>query len=134
MTTKFLKSYILLAFIFIILSCRTSKNHSDCSEQYSGTPPDFLDELPVGVPAFPDTIHYKLPDDYILRLFLQGDEHYHLAKTIDHFLILMNPEGFYEYAIYDDQGLPKSSGIIARNPEDRTDEDWRILNAIKRNH
>lgn len=136
MTRKLIKGLFFLAFISLIFSCRTTKTHSYNSEQDNSAPPvpEIYDELPIGVPAFPDTIHYELPDGYILKLFLEGDEHYHLAKTVDGFVILMNPEGFYEYAIYDDQGLPQPSGIIARNAEDRTEDEWRILNSIKKNH
>lgn len=136
MTSKLLKVLFVFLFLPLVFSCRTSKTQTDDTEKDNGAPPvpEIYDELPIGVPAFPDTIHYELPDGYILKLFLKGDEHYHLAKTIDNFLILMNPDGFYEYAIYDGQGLPQPSGIIARNAEDRTDDDWRILNSIKRNH
>jgi hypothetical protein len=134
-TRKLLKGLFLLAFIFIIVSCRTPKKSTDNSQQDHGAPPvpEIYDELPFGVPAFPDTIHYELPDGYVLRIFLEGDEHFHVAKTVDQFVIVMNQEGFYEYAAYDDQGLPQPTGIIARNSEDRTDDDWRILNSIKRN-
>jgi len=133
-TGKLFKGLFLLAFILIKVSCQTPKKTTDNSEQDNGAPPvpEIYDELPFGAPAFPDTIHYELPDGYILKIFLEGDEHFHLAKTIDHFIIVMNHEGFYEYAAYDDQGLPQPTRIIARNPEDRTDDEWLILNSIKR--
>jgi hypothetical protein len=135
-TSKLIRCLFFLAFIFIIASCRTSRVYIENSDEDSSAPPvpAIYDELPSGVPAYPDIIHYELPDGYILRIFLEGDEHSHLAKTVDDFLILMNPEGFYEYAVYDDQGLPKPSGVIARNAEDRTDDDWVLLNGLKRNH
>jgi len=121
--------------VFIISGCRTPKTHTENTEQDVDTTSvaEFFLEPPVGVPAYPDTIHYELPDGYILKLFLRGDEYFHLAKTVDNFRILMNPEGFYEYAIYDDQGLPQPSGIIARNAEDRTDDEWRVLNELRSN-
>ncbi len=61
MTSKFLKGLILIAFVFLILSCRTSKTHFDNSEPDNGVSLEIFDELPVGVSAFPDTNHFKLP-------------------------------------------------------------------------
>ena len=88
-------------------------------------------QQPGGAPAVPDLIHYELPDGYILKIYLRGDENYHYAKSTDGFFLILNPEGYYEYSYLDDQGLLQSTRKIARNPEDRSDDDWRILNAIR---
>ncbi|MFW5687319.1 MAG: hypothetical protein ACOCXV_00165 [Bacteroidota bacterium] len=123
----FVLSFSLLA---ALQSCR-SKQNVPSTPQTQNPPvppvPDINDDLPGGVPAMPGTIEYKLPDGYILLITIQGDEHEHIAKTADGFRIIMNPDGYYEYAIYDDQGLPQPTGIVARNPEDRTKEEWRII-------
>ncbi|MFN3556925.1 MAG: hypothetical protein ACK4VN_13275 [Bacteroidales bacterium] len=124
---------IALALISIAGACRSKR---EAPAQPPATPqvppvPDIMEDMPSRVPAYPDTIWYELPDGYILRIFLRGDEHFHIALTADGFPLVMNPEGFYEYTFRDDQGLPQSTGIIARNPEDRSDEDWRVINATR---
>lgn len=99
------------------------------------TPPDTgPSDRPSGVPAVPHTIEYELPDGYILKIRLKGDEHGHIATTEDGYRLIMNPEGYYEYALMDDQGLPQATGIIARNKEDRTEEHWRIIGNPQHNH
>lgn len=87
-------------------------------------------DQPETVPATPDTIHYRLPDDYELRIFLRGDEYNHIAMTVDGYLLTMNNDGFYEYAIRDEDGTLLTTGMIARNEEDRTEEIKQFLEAF----
>lgn len=133
---RFLFALLFISFVLLLgVACKSSRNtpqKDQLTPNAPVTPPvtDISDEMPSKVPAYPDTIWYKLPDDYVLRIFLRGDEHSHIALTVDGYQLVMNPEGFYEYVIKDDQGLPQATGVIARNPEDRTEEDWRILRGV----
>lgn len=86
-------------------------------------------DLPARVPAYPNLIYYTLPDDYLLEIYLRGDEFAHTVTTKDGYLLVMNKDGFYEYAIKTD-GQLTPSGIIARNKEDRDDNTKDFLNAI----
>ncbi|TVQ14160.1 MAG: hypothetical protein EA361_08155 [Bacteroidetes bacterium] len=92
--------------------------------------PDMYDQMPMTETSRADQLNYRLPDGYILKIRVKNNARESIAETVDGFSIVLNPEGFYEYTIQDDQGLPQPTGIIARNPEDRTSEDWRILNSI----
>lgn len=109
----------------------TEKQPEDSSKE-TPAPQIFEDDLPSRVPASPDTISYELPDGYILKIRLIGDEFYHQALTVDGFPIVLNPEGFYEYTSADDQGLPQATGVVARNPEDRTHEEKQFLKSVRR--
>ncbi len=86
-----------------------------------------LPEEPQGVPAPPDTISYEQPDGYVLDIFLRGDEHHHVATTTDGFYLVFNEEEFYEYAVKDEDGTLLTTGMIARNREDRPEEIQRFL-------
>ena len=128
--------FIAGVFLFSLPSCQPSKkvNQEECMEPSPGTPPanDFSpgNGPPSGVPAYPDTIEYRLPDDYVLKIFLRGDEHGHVAKTTDGYYLLMNQEGFYEYASKGPDNALETTGIIARNPEDRSSEEKQLLESI----
>lgn len=87
------------------------------------------EESPARVMAYPDVISYRLPDDYLLNIYLRGDEYSHTATTKDGYLLIMNQDGFYEYAIKKD-GQLQNSGIVARNKEDRDEEVIDFLKTI----
>lgn len=119
----------------MVFSCRSAKKNSESVTSNDPVPevPDIYDDmagLPSQVPAYPDTIFYELPDSYVLKIFLTGDEFTHQAKTVDGYLLLLNDTGYYEYVITYHEGIPQLSGIIARNPEDRTEDVWQILNTL----
>lgn len=82
---------------------------------------------PSGAPAYPGVIYYEMPDGYVLNIFLRGDEWGHIALTEDGYLIDFNSEGFYVFVLKDDEGNKISSEIIARNPDDRTTEEWEEI-------
>ena len=102
-------------------------------EQFISTTPQNTYEPqtkpPAGVPAYPNLISYRLPDDYLLEIYLKGDEFGHIITTKDGYLLMMNQDGFYEYAIKTD-GQMKLSGIIARNKKDRDKEAKEFLKSI----
>ncbi len=96
-------------------------NHSLPQNTY-----DPHNEPPDRVMAYPDEISYRLPDGYLLNIYLRGDEYSHTATTKDGYLLIMNQDGFYEYAIKKD-GRLQNSGIVARNKEDRDEEVIEFL-------
>jgi hypothetical protein len=106
-----------------------NKNHSateDTTTVSGGTPAN----MPQTAPAYPDVIHYEMPDGYVLNIILKGDEYAHTAFTADGFHLLMTEDGFYEYASTDRKGQLSSTGVVARNPADRTTEHKKLLDTI----
>lgn len=91
-----------------------------------------VNEQPTKVPAYPGLIHYNLPDGYILEIFLEGDEHQHTVLTPDGYYLVMNNQGYFEYAKKDESGDFIKSGIIARNPADRNQEAIDYLESIQK--
>ncbi len=92
---------------------------------------DHPDGMPAGVPAYPDTITYVLPDGYELYILLRGDEWGHVALTADGYYLLMNDGGFYEYASPGEDQALVSTGVVARNEADRSDEEQVLLQQLK---
>lgn len=90
-----------------------------------------LKDQPVKAPAYPGLINYKLPDGYMLKIYLRGDEHQHTALTPDGYYLVKNDRGYYEYATGNASGELVGSGIIARNPGDRTPETIEYLKSIQ---
>ncbi len=86
---------------------------------------------PVKVPAYPDPINYRLPDGYMLEIFIRGDEHHHTVLSPDGYYLVINNEGYYEYATRSASGDLVGSGIVARNPNDRSQETIEYLNSIQ---
>jgi hypothetical protein len=82
--------------------------------------------------AYPDTIIIKQPDGKTLTIFLRGDEKIKRAFTSDGYPIIMNPEGFYEYAISDSHGNLLCSGIRANDPGKRNKEEIQYLKKINK--
>ncbi len=107
-----------------------SNGHSSAPKDEASTSTSTPADRPQTIPAYPDTIHYKMPDGYILHIFLRGDELAHTAFTVDGFYLLMNEKGFYEYASPDKNGQLMATGIIARNQADRTRKHKKQLKTI----
>ncbi len=99
-------------------------------EEPAGETPNELNNFPSTAPAFPDTITYVLPDGYELLIYLRGDEFGHVAVTVDGFYLLMNDDGYYEYARKVNSTL-SGTGIIARNREDRNEDVLRMLDSLQ---
>lgn len=85
------------------------------------------------VPAYPGSITVAQPDGSPLEIRLYGDEYYHLAKTPDHYTLLRNKRGGYEYAVTGKNGDLVPSGVAARNRPERTSAEKRLLPTLKKN-
>nr|MDA3867383.1 M6 family metalloprotease domain-containing protein [Salinivirgaceae bacterium] len=86
-----------------------------------------------GVQAYPEAVQYKLPDETTIEIFLKGDEKINWAETIDGYSVLLNGDGFYEYAILNDKGDMVRSGVRAYDKSERPDKQLGILQKIE-NH
>ncbi len=82
------------------------------------------------IPAFPGLINFQQPDGTYLEVYLKGDERVRWAETTDGYSLLFNKEGFYEYAIKDDIGDMRTSGIRANGVSIRTFDEKIFLNTI----
>ena len=82
------------------------------------------------VSAYPHPIEVIQPDGSKLTIILKGDENLHWATSEDSYTLLLNKDGFYEYAILDDEGNLYFSGILARNINERSNADISFLNTI----
>ncbi|MCL2681904.1 MAG: M6 family metalloprotease domain-containing protein [Bacteroidales bacterium] len=75
------------------------------------------------VPANPIPDNYTLPDGSVITLQQRGDELVNWVTTLDGFTLLLNSDGFFEYAIRDQAGNLTLSGVRAHNESKRTAEE-----------
>ncbi len=81
----------------------------------------------IAVPAYPHPIEYRQPDGSILTIQLRGDEKVSWAETMDGHSILVNGEGYYEYAVLDEYGDMVFSGIRVSGAGQRSAEENTLL-------
>jgi M6 family metalloprotease-like protein/uncharacterized repeat protein (TIGR02543 family) len=82
--------------------------------------------------AYPYPVEYKLPDGTYITIQLKGDEKVKWAETLDGFSILINDQGYYEYAIKDDKGDMVLSGIRAFNADERNVTQKALLSGVSK--
>ena len=87
----------------------------------------FIWQQVFAVPAYPGIINYKQPDGSEININLLGDEWVNWAVSLDGYTMLFNKDGFLEYAVHDQFGDLKLSGIRARNVPERTLEEQNFL-------
>lgn len=85
------------------------------------------------VPAIPTSITIKQPNGKTLTMFLCGDEYFHWGKTLDSYTLVTNNEGFWCYAILNDEGYLVASNYLAANKEERTNEENKFLSMLPPN-
>ena len=86
----------------------------------------------MGVPAYKDVIQYRQPDGSFVNIRIMGDEHAHLILTEDDYLLLPHNDGRYCFATLSADGEPVSTGLTARNPDERNSATIKQLNRINR--
>ena len=79
------------------------------------------------VPAYPYPIIYTQPDNSTLKITLQGDEKVRWALSEDGYTLLINNEGYFEYATLNTQGDLICSGTRANNISNRTAAEKSFL-------
>lgn len=84
------------------------------------------------VPAYPYPIDIQQPDGTFLTINLHGDENRKIRTTADGIVIMKNKEGFYSYAIKNNDNKIIAGERIARNPERRNVSDKNyVKQAVK---
>lgn len=84
------------------------------------------------VTAYPDVLFHQQPDGSTLSLRLCGDEFFNYATTVDGYSLL-EVNGGYEYATLSTKGFLISLGVQAHNPDQRSVDEWSLLNQIGSN-
>lgn len=84
------------------------------------------------MPAHPGPLDYTQPDGSTLTMFLKGDEYVHWAETTDGYTLLHNKEGYYVYAIKNEDGYLIPSPIIAHQPGERNAKELAFLNQVEK--
>ncbi len=84
------------------------------------------------VPAYPYPIKYKQPDGSEITVQLKGDERVHWGETTDGYTLLSNGKNGWEYAITDENGDLKASGVIAREVGKRTLNELTFLKGVSK--
>jgi len=82
------------------------------------------------VQADPHPADYMLPDSSTITIQLFGDEFVSWRETADGYTLLFASDGFLEYAVKDESGDLKPSGVRARNERERTKSDKKFLKKI----
>ena len=77
-------------------------------------------------PASNETFFIKQPDGSSVEVRQVGDENFHVLETADGYILQKDALGYYAYA--DEKG--ESSGIYARDAQDRSDFDVRFLSTL----
>jgi len=86
----------------------------------------------LAVPANPNPIKYSLPDGTKITITLKGDERIRWATSEDGYTLLLNKDGYYEYAVHDEKGNLVLSGKRAKNITERSRKDNRFLKKIQK--
>ncbi|MCL2681903.1 MAG: M6 family metalloprotease domain-containing protein [Bacteroidales bacterium] len=83
----------------------------------------FVTQHVFAVPANPTPDNYTLPDGSVITLLQRGDEFVNWVTTLDGFTLLLNKDGFFEYAIQDQAGDLTLSDVRAHNESKRMVEE-----------
>ena len=82
-----------------------------------------LAPLCFAIPASDETFFLKQPDGRSIEVRQVGDERFYLLETADGYILQKDALGFYAYA----NEMGESSGIYARNAQDRSESDAQFL-------
>jgi M6 family metalloprotease-like protein len=86
----------------------------------------------TAVTANPNPVKFEQPDGSLVTIVLKGDEFIHWAETTDHFTLLSNKNGAYEYAIIDKTGKLGFSGIQAHDISNRSQSETVFLSSMRK--
>jgi M6 family metalloprotease-like protein len=92
----------------------------------------FATQQTFAVPASTRPVNYQLPDGTEITIQLRGDEWVNWAETPDGFTLLLDSEGFWAYAVQNEIGDLKLSGIRAHNEAKRAIEEQIFLKDVPR--
>ena len=86
----------------------------------------------IAIPANKGIYRYKQQDGRILKLVLNGDEHFHFYSTLDGIPVMRSAQGSYYYAEIKGEELC-SSKLLAHNADERNDEELNFVEKLKAN-
>lgn len=89
-----------------------------------------VSKIAQAIIAYPNPIEYTLPDGSKINIVLMGDEKVRWAQTIDGYSILMNKEGFYEYAVLNDKGDMVRSGLKVSEVMKRSEVEEQLISKV----
>ncbi len=84
----------------------------------------------LAVTASPYPFEFRQPDGKRVTLRMMGDEKVRWAETMDHYTVIRNQSGAWEYGISNAVGDLVPSGILAHNSNDRDMAELSLLNGI----
>jgi M6 family metalloprotease-like protein len=84
------------------------------------------------VPACPYPVQYKQPDGSLITILLKGDERVNWATSPDGYSLLLNKEGFYEYASKNAVGDLNLSGVRVHDEVQRTQTEINLLKKLQK--
>ncbi|MDR0436939.1 MAG: M6 family metalloprotease domain-containing protein [Bacteroidales bacterium] len=82
------------------------------------------------IPAYPYPSDYTLPDGSKITVQQRGDEWVNWVASLDGFTLLRSSDGFWEYAIQDQAGNLKLSGVRAHNESKRKTDERNFLRNV----
>lgn len=82
------------------------------------------------VPARIYPIEYRLPDGKTLTIQMYGDEYFYWVTTIDEYTLLLNKNGFYEYAVKNQDDNLVLSGVVAHDAAQRLPEEIAFVQTL----
>jgi M6 family metalloprotease-like protein len=89
-----------------------------------------LAKLSFSIPATPYPVKVTQPDGSELTIRIKGDEFFRYKTTLDNYLIVNDEDGFYSYALKNDDGTLRSSKVRVSNIESRTQEEKNIIASV----
>lgn len=84
------------------------------------------------IPADPTPFKIQQPNGKEFQARLHGDEFLHFITTTDGYTVIKSTDGFYKYAIQDNNENVLPGKYIAKDPAERTTAETLFLNSIKR--
>lgn len=85
----------------------------------------------TAVPATPYPVIKILPDGTEISILLRGDEFFSYELTTDGFLIRENNQGFYEYAMHNEQGQLLPTGVRVSPEGSRTAVELQLISNLE---
>ena len=84
----------------------------------------------MAIPAKPGFVAYTQPDGSVVNVMMVGDEHGHMIYS-EKGKLLIEVDGFLEYADFDSNGFPKASGIKISNENESRVETLKFQSQDK---
>ena len=86
----------------------------------------------LAVPAYPGLITTTQPDGTTLSFYLRGDEDFSFQMTEDGYLIVLNENGVFEYAEFNEQNQIIPVGIKVSDISKRNNKEKKYCSNYKK--